>query len=91
MRTLQRMRGEGTGPAFLRVGRLIRYRESALDEWLAERECRSTSEPGPCARHKLDSATRSTAKQYIVQAALDKKITAEDAEALIEMAGLRDA
>lgn len=43
-RTLQRWRLEGTGPVFVKVGRLVRYRRSALDAWLAAREAASTSE-----------------------------------------------
>lgn len=43
-RTLQRWRLEGFGPSFVSVGRLIRYRRSSLDLWLAGRERRSTSE-----------------------------------------------
>jgi predicted DNA-binding transcriptional regulator AlpA len=34
--TLANWRVEGRGPKFVRVGRLIRYRLSAIDSWLAE-------------------------------------------------------
>jgi Helix-turn-helix domain len=34
-RTMQRWRQEGTGPVWLRVGRLVRYRQSSLDRFLA--------------------------------------------------------
>ena len=37
-RTLQRWRHEGVGPAWIRVGRLIRYRKSALDAFLLAHE-----------------------------------------------------
>jgi hypothetical protein len=37
-RTLQRWRAEKKGPAYLRIGRLIRYRRSALDSFLAAGE-----------------------------------------------------
>jgi hypothetical protein len=43
-RTMQRWRLEGTGPAFVAVGRLIRYRPADLDAWLDGRLRRSTSE-----------------------------------------------
>lgn len=44
--TLQRMRTHGTGPAFITVGaRGIRYRQSAVDAWLATRERTSTALP----------------------------------------------
>jgi excisionase family DNA binding protein len=40
VRTLERWRQEGTGPAFIRVGRSPRYRRSDIDAWL-ERQRRS--------------------------------------------------
>ena len=33
-RTLQAWRMKGCGPPFVRVGRAIRYRQSALDAWI---------------------------------------------------------
>jgi|JI9StandDraft_1071089.scaffolds.fasta_scaffold586681_1 hypothetical protein len=35
--TLAKYRSAGTGPAFLRFGRRILYRPSALDQWLQSR------------------------------------------------------
>ena len=46
-RTLERYRVTGQGPRYLKIGRLVFYRKSDLDAWLAERERRSTSDPGP--------------------------------------------
>ncbi len=43
-RTLQRWRLEGCGPTYVKLGRLVRYRESALNRFLAERTCTSTSQ-----------------------------------------------
>lgn len=43
-RTLELLATEGGGPPFLRIGRLVRYRRSALRAWLAARERRSTPE-----------------------------------------------
>ena len=44
--TLERMRQEGTGPAFLRLGeRAVGYDLAALDEWL-DRRRRSAAEAG---------------------------------------------
>jgi excisionase family DNA binding protein len=43
VRTLERWRQEGTGPAFVRVGRSPRYRRSDIDAWL-ERQRRSQGE-----------------------------------------------
>ncbi len=44
-RTLQSWRQRGTGPAFLQVGRSIRYRVDEIEEWLNERTAYSTSGP----------------------------------------------
>ncbi len=43
-RTLERLRATGTGPKFVRVGRLVRYREADLETWLAAQTVQSTSE-----------------------------------------------
>ena len=44
-RTLERLRVEGTGPKFVKMGRRsIRYRQSDLEGWLTARSVRSTSE-----------------------------------------------
>lgn len=42
--TLNKWRVHGEGPPFLKVGRLIRYRKSDLDAYLANRLVRSTAE-----------------------------------------------
>lgn len=42
--TLQKDRVAGTGPQYVKIGRLVRYRPSDLQAWLAERVRRSTSE-----------------------------------------------
>ena len=46
-RTLERYRVTGEGPEFLKIGRLVFYEESSLDEWLEPKRRRSTSDPGP--------------------------------------------
>jgi len=43
-RTLSEWRIRGTGPAYLRVGRTVRYRPERVDEWLLAQEHRSTAE-----------------------------------------------
>ena len=43
-RTFQRWRQHGTGPRFVRVGSLIRYRRADLDQWLSTRIARSTAD-----------------------------------------------
>lgn len=42
--TMNKWRCTGEGPRFMKVGRLIKYRRSDLDEFLQARLCRSTSE-----------------------------------------------
>jgi excisionase family DNA binding protein len=43
-RTLERLRVSGLGPKFVKCGRSVRYRQSDLEEWIAARVVRSTSE-----------------------------------------------
>jgi excisionase family DNA binding protein len=43
-RTLQNWRVIGGGPAFIRVGRSVRYRQSDLEQWIDARRFHSTSE-----------------------------------------------
>ena len=47
--TLDKSRLTGDGPGFIKVGRLVRYRKSDLDAWLASRHRRSTSDAGAAA------------------------------------------
>jgi predicted DNA-binding transcriptional regulator AlpA len=42
--TLQKDRVAGTGPQFIKMGRLVRYRPSDVQAWLAKRVRQSTSE-----------------------------------------------
>ena len=44
MRTLEAWRLRGGGPKYIKVGRLVRYRERDVAEWLASRERTSTSD-----------------------------------------------
>jgi hypothetical protein len=46
VRTLERLRCNGLGPPFLKLCHSIRYRQSDLEEWIAKRVVRSTSEVG---------------------------------------------
>lgn len=45
-RTLSEKRITGTGPAFIRLGKSVRYRPEAVDAWLLSQEFGSTSEEG---------------------------------------------
>lgn len=47
VRTLERHRVAGTGPQYARLGRLIRYRECDLEDWVARSLRKSTSETPP--------------------------------------------
>jgi hypothetical protein len=42
--TLGKMRCWGGGPEFLKLGRKVAYQRAALDDWLAARAARSTSD-----------------------------------------------
>lgn len=43
VRTLERLRVAGDGPAFVKVRKSVRYRETDLEAWLASRKVTSTS------------------------------------------------
>jgi hypothetical protein len=36
-------RSKGYGPPYCKLGRAVRYRASALNEWMAEHECRPST------------------------------------------------
>jgi predicted DNA-binding transcriptional regulator AlpA len=42
--TLEKWRLSGEGPPYLKLNRLVRYRRADIDDWLAARVVRSTSE-----------------------------------------------
>jgi predicted DNA-binding transcriptional regulator AlpA len=42
--TMERLRLTGNGPCYAKLGKAVRYRRADLDEWLASRLIRSTSE-----------------------------------------------
>lgn len=44
VKTLQAWRCRGVGPSFVKIGRLVRYRQSDVQAWIASRTVRSTSE-----------------------------------------------
>lgn len=43
--TLNRWRVEGCGPPFLKLARVVRYLDTAIDDWLVQRIRNSTHEP----------------------------------------------
>lgn len=42
--TLRRLRREGGGPPFVRIGRAVRYRLDVVDAWAAARTFKSTTD-----------------------------------------------
>jgi hypothetical protein len=44
---LAKKRVTGEGPKFVKVGRIVRYPESAINDYLTARLRKSTSDPGP--------------------------------------------
>lgn len=48
--TLEKLRCFGGGAAYLKIGRRVVYDPSDLDQWLADKRRRSTSDPGPGAQ-----------------------------------------
>jgi len=44
--TLTKMRVNGGGPIFLKLGRVVKYRRADLDTWMTENRRRSTSDNG---------------------------------------------
>lgn len=46
VRTLQRQRSNGSGPAYIKIGRLVRYCKSDLDTWIEAQRRRSTNDDG---------------------------------------------
>jgi predicted DNA-binding transcriptional regulator AlpA len=46
------LRCKGGGPEFIKVGRLVRYKKSAVDRWFAERTVQSTAEARGLKRRK---------------------------------------
>lgn len=46
-KSLAKWRVIGGGPTFIKLGRLVRYRERDLAAWMDTRRRNSTSDPGP--------------------------------------------
>jgi predicted DNA-binding transcriptional regulator AlpA len=44
--TIQKDRLRGFGPPYFKIGRLVRYRPSAVQAWLDAQSRRSTTDPG---------------------------------------------
>ena len=62
--TLEKMRVAGTGPEFEVVGKAVVYSVPALEEYLAQRRARSTSETGkPTPRPRRRGNTRNNSAE----------------------------
>jgi predicted DNA-binding transcriptional regulator AlpA len=53
--TLAKLRCWGGGPAYLKLGRKIGYQRADVDEWLASRRARSTSDADRLPRRLADA------------------------------------
>ena len=49
LRTLQAWRTRGDGPAYLKLGKAVRYNPLEVDRWLATRARQHTADPGQAA------------------------------------------
>jgi hypothetical protein len=58
--TMSKMRCWGGGPEFLKLGRKVVYRRAALDEWLAARVARNTSDAARLPSRLADGSAQAT-------------------------------
>lgn len=52
----ENLRTTGGGPEFIKVGRLVRYRKSAVDRWFSERTVNSTTQARRLRRKSVEAA-----------------------------------
>jgi len=45
---LQKMRGEGTGPKYIKIGRLVRYRKTDVEIYIEDASRSFTTQGGSC-------------------------------------------
>ncbi len=57
-RSVERMRSEGTGPPFIKVGRRVLYRPSDVDAWLRQNTFSSTADAKAAKEHEPAEAVR---------------------------------
>ena len=57
-RSVERMRSEGTGPPFIKVGRRVLYRPSDVDAWLRQNTFSSTADAKAAKEHESEEAVR---------------------------------
>lgn len=57
--TLEKLRVTGTGPAFHKIGRLVRYRREDLEAWVKARRTLSTSEAVVFGQHQSNRKAKS--------------------------------
>jgi predicted DNA-binding transcriptional regulator AlpA len=61
---LAKKRVSGGGPKFIKMGRVVRYPESAINEYLASQVRTSTSDAGPAPSERGDEAQNIEAEDY---------------------------
>ena len=54
----ERMRQEGTGPPFMKVGKRVLYRPSDVEEWLRQNTFTSTAEAKAAKKHEAAELAR---------------------------------
>ena len=57
-RSVERMRSEGTGPPFIKVGRRVLYRPSDVDAWLRQNTFSSTADAKAFKANEAAEAAR---------------------------------
>lgn len=48
VRTLEAWRVQGYGPTYVKLGKLVRYKQSSLDDWVESQARQNTSQEGFC-------------------------------------------
>ncbi len=73
-RTCERMRQEGTGPEFVKVGKRVLYRPSAVEEWLQRNTFASTAEAKAAKNTEAtEIARRYEERQRVIAEAKDEE------------------
>jgi hypothetical protein len=62
-RTVERWRTTGQGPVFVRVGRRVLYRRSAIQDWLNQQSRSHTNDTGGKKRGKVDAGPNQNVKE----------------------------
>lgn len=52
---LERLRCDGGGPAYVKLGRMVRYRSADLEEWVEKNLTHAQSDKSPAAKASVSS------------------------------------